>query len=54
MTHLELVAEVGSGTMEVVKIYFAGQLSAKEMGSVLGKKNAEAVERYVRENKIKI
>ena len=52
MTQLELVAEVGSGPMDVVKIYLEGQLSIKEVGSVLGKKKAEAVEQYMRERRL--
>ena len=32
MTHLELVAEIGSGPMEIVKLYLKGLLSFAELG----------------------
>lgn len=50
MTQLELVAEIGSGPMEVVKIYFEGHLSRKEIGSILGTKKTEVIEEYMRDH----
>ncbi len=49
VTHLELVAEVGSSTMEVVKMYFAGRLTRRELRSVLGEKKAGMVEQFEQE-----
>lgn len=51
MTHLELVAEIGSVPMEVVNIYFKGLLSLTEIKGVLGQREAAALEQYVREQK---
>ena len=51
MTQLELAAEVGSGTMEVVKMYLNGRLTARELAGVLGEKKAMTVVRYERERK---
>ena len=36
MTHLELVAEIGSGPMEIVKLYLKGLLSFAELENILG------------------
>lgn len=46
MTHLELVAEVGSGPMDIVNMYFKGMLTIKELASVLGRRRAELVLLY--------
>ena len=35
MTHLELVAEIGSGPMEIVKLYLKGLLSFAELEASL-------------------
>lgn len=40
MTHLELVAEIGSGPMEIVKLYRDGLLSFRELENILGKEKA--------------
>ena len=37
MTHLELVAEIGSGPMEIVKLYLKGLLSFAELENILGR-----------------
>ena len=51
MTHLELVAEIGSVPMEAVNIYFKGLPSLTEIKGVLGQREAAVLERYVREQK---
>ena len=40
MTHLELVAEIGSGPMEIVKLYLKGLLSFGELENILGRDKA--------------
>jgi len=40
MTHLELVAEIGSGPMEIVKLYLKGLLSFAELENILGRDKA--------------
>lgn len=49
MTHLELVAEVGSGPMDLVKMYYNGILTSRELTGVLGRRRAELVVRYMAE-----
>ena len=43
MTHLELVAEIGSGPMEIVKLYLKGLLSFAELENILGRDKASLV-----------
>ena len=47
MTHLELIAKVGGGSAEIVDMYLGGRLTRRELGNVLGKSRAAAVEKYV-------
>ena len=47
MTHLELIAKVGGGNAEIVDMYLGGRLTRQELGNVLGKNRAAAVEMYV-------
>lgn len=46
MTHLELMAEIGSGPVEIVKLYFEGRITAMELESVLGKEKAMLVAHF--------
>lgn len=43
MTHLELVAEIGSGLMEIVKMYRKGMITFAELENVLGCEKAGMV-----------
>ncbi len=49
VTQLELIAAIGNGSMEVAAMYFKGQLTLKELQSVLGERNGEIVEEYVKD-----
>ena len=51
MTHLELVAEVGSRQIEVVRMYMKGMITAAELESVIGKSKAQAVKEFLEECK---
>ena len=46
MTHLELVAEIGSGPMEIVKLYLKGLLSFGELENILGRDKASLVHTF--------
>ena len=46
MTHLELVAEIGSGPMEIVKLYLKGLLSFAELENILGRDKASLVHTF--------
>ena len=46
MTHLELVAEIGSGQMEIVKLYLKGLLSFAELENILGRDKASLVHTF--------
>lgn len=46
MTHLELVAEVGSRQIEVVKMYLGGKITAAELEGVIGTSKARTVKEY--------
>ena len=46
MTHLELIAKVGGGSVEIVDMYLGGRLTRRELGNVLGKSRAAAVEKF--------
>lgn len=49
MTHLELVAEIGSGPMDMVKLYLKGILSFEELENILGREKACLVHAYAGE-----
>lgn len=51
MTHLELVAEVGSRQIEVVNMYMKGMITAAELESVIGTSKAQAVKEFLEECK---
>lgn len=51
MTHLELVAEVGSRQIEVVKMYLRGMITAAELESVIGISKAQTVKEYLEDCK---
>lgn len=40
MTQLELAAEIGSGPMEIVKLYLRGVVSFAELENILGREKA--------------
>lgn len=46
MTHLELVAQIGAESVEIARMYFEGQLSSRELLSVLGEHRAEKIRLY--------
>ena len=46
MTYLELIAKVGTSPMDVVKMYFKGMLTEKELNNVIGGRRAGIVEDY--------
>ena len=46
MTHLELVAEIGSGPMEIVKLNLKGLLSFGELENILGRDKASLVHTF--------
>ena len=46
MTYLELIARVGTSPMDVVKMYFKGMITEKELSNVIGRNRAGIVEEY--------
>lgn len=46
MTYLELIARVGTSPMDVVKMYFKGMITEKELCNVIGRSRAGIVEEY--------
>ena len=40
MTYLELIARVGTSPMDVVKMYFKGMITEKELSNVIGRNRA--------------
>lgn len=46
MTHLELVAEIGSSLMEIVKMYRKGMITFAELENILGCEKAGTVQLF--------
>ncbi len=46
MTYLELIARVGTSPMDVVKMYFKGMITEKELSNVIGRSRAGIVKEY--------
>ena len=51
MTYLELIARVGTSPMDVVKMYFKGMITEKELSNVIGRNRAGIVEEYNADSK---
>lgn len=52
MTHLELVAEVGSRQIDVVKMYLRGMITTAELESVIGRRKAQTVIKFQEDCKL--
>ena len=49
ISKLELVAEIGSGQVEIVQIYLKGSLSADELEHLIGKQKTSMVNDFTTE-----
>lgn len=50
MTHLELVARIGSDSLDMVRMYLKGALSIRELQNLLGRERAQLVCQFADHN----